>query len=115
VLFRAGARGLVLSLWKVDDTATALLMTRFYENLLGRRAGLAGPMAKGAALREAQAWLRGLPRPEAEALSATLAGGELRGTVSALKPLARPAEGADERPFSHPYYWAAFVLFGDPD
>src|SRR5262249_13333517 len=28
-LFLAGARSLLLSLWKVDDTATALLMTRF--------------------------------------------------------------------------------------
>src|SRR5262249_9219374 len=36
VLFKAGARSLVLSLWKVDDDATALLMQRFYENLLGR-------------------------------------------------------------------------------
>ena len=34
-LFLAGARGLVVSLWQVDDAATALLMTRFYENLLG--------------------------------------------------------------------------------
>src|SRR4029077_15987081 len=35
----AGARSLVLSLWKVDDAATALLMVRFYENLLGSRSG----------------------------------------------------------------------------
>jgi hypothetical protein len=27
----------VLSRWKVDDTATVLLMVRFYENLLGSR------------------------------------------------------------------------------
>src|SRR5262249_31928940 len=34
-LFLAGARGMVLSLWRVDDRAAALLMTRFYENMLG--------------------------------------------------------------------------------
>ena len=34
-LFLAGGRSLLLSLWQVDDAATALLMTRFYENLLG--------------------------------------------------------------------------------
>jgi CHAT domain-containing protein len=25
-----------------------------------------------------------------------------------------PAE-KDDRPYAHPYYWAAFVLIGDPD
>ena len=38
-LFARGARSLVLSQWKVDDDATALLMARFYRNLLGKRAG----------------------------------------------------------------------------
>ena len=46
-LLISGSRSVCLSLWKVDDTATSLLMRRFYENLLGRRAGLAGPMPKG--------------------------------------------------------------------
>jgi hypothetical protein len=38
-LFVKGARSVVLSLWKVDDRATALLMTRFYQNLLGSAPG----------------------------------------------------------------------------
>ena len=45
-LLMSGTRSVCLSLWKVDDTATALLMQRFYANLLGRRGGLAGPMPK---------------------------------------------------------------------
>ena len=61
-LLMSGARSVCLSLWKVDDTATALLMQRFYANLLGRRTGLSGPMPKAEALREAKAWLRG-PAP----------------------------------------------------
>ena len=36
-LLMSGTRSVCLSLWKVDDTATALLMQRFYANLLGRR------------------------------------------------------------------------------
>ena len=45
-LFLAGARSVVLSLWRVDDEATSLLMVRFYENLLGKRSGLKAPLSK---------------------------------------------------------------------
>jgi CHAT domain-containing protein len=38
----------------VDDTATSCFMTRFYEKLLGRRAGLDRPILKAEALREAK-------------------------------------------------------------
>src|SRR5262249_37384578 len=64
-LLQAGARSVLVSLWPVDDAATALLMIRFYENLLGQREGLKGPLGKTEALREAKQWLRGLPRAEA--------------------------------------------------
>jgi CHAT domain-containing protein len=117
-LFQKGARSLVLSLWQVDDMATALLMTRFYENLLGKREGLKGPLGRAAALQEAKRWLRGLERPQAEKLAAALAGGELRGTVGPLRPVVKsPGKVGQpgDRPFAHPAYWAAFVLLGDPD
>jgi hypothetical protein len=117
-LFQKGARSLVLSLWPVDDTATALLMTRFYENLLGKRDDLKAPLGRAEALQEARRWLRGLARPQAEKLAAALAGGELRATVGPLRPVVGPpgkvGQSAD-RPFAHPAYWAAFVLLGDPD
>ena len=54
--FHAGTQALVVSLWDVDDTATRMLMTRFYENLTGHRDGQA--RSKAAALREAKHWLR---------------------------------------------------------
>lgn len=53
-LLLAGADTLCLSLWEVDDTATALLMDRFYANLLGQREGLEKPLSKSAALADAQ-------------------------------------------------------------
>jgi CHAT domain-containing protein len=117
-LLQAGARAVVLSRWKVDDTATALLMVRFYENLMGKRPGLKAPLGRAEALREAQHWLRDLPRAQADALAAKLGSGELRGPVTDLgkvvaEPQADPKEA--ERPYPHPYYWSAFLLLGDPD
>src|SRR5207237_2471626 len=63
-LLMSGARSVCLSLWKVDDRATALLMTRFYQNLLGQRSSLDKPMPKAEALHEAKAWLRDLTADE---------------------------------------------------
>jgi CHAT domain-containing protein/tetratricopeptide (TPR) repeat protein len=85
--FYAGARSVIVSLWDVDDTATSMLMRRFYENLTGNyedsRDGQVGaPMSKSHALQEAKLWLRGV---------------EMSGT----------------RPFVHPAYWAAFILIGN--
>jgi CHAT domain-containing protein len=120
VLLRKGARSLVLSLWKVDDTATALLMHRFYLNLLGKRPDLKAPLPRAEALRQAQHWLRDLPRAERDQLAAALSHGELRSPpVVKLKPKpvvkAARSEEPDGPPYAHPYYWAAFVLFGDPE
>src|SRR5271157_4704074 len=71
----AGARSVCLSLWKVDDTATALLMNRFYQNLLGKREGLNKPMPKAGALAEAKTWLRNLSFDEALKLTAAMTNG----------------------------------------
>jgi CHAT domain-containing protein len=113
VLFLAGARSLLLSLWPVDDQATALLMQRFYQTLLGQRAGSASdrssPLPKAEALREAKAWLRGLSAQELDQAVTRLPrerGGE--------RPKPSAAPGSD-KPYGHPYYWSAFILIGDPD
>jgi tetratricopeptide (TPR) repeat protein len=104
-LLMSGARSICLSLWKVDDTATALLMQRFYANLLGRRNGLTGPLPKAEALREAKSWLRGLTSEQVDNSSEALSRGEPR--ERAGKPIAG-------HPYNHPHYWAAFILVGDP-
>jgi CHAT domain-containing protein len=87
---QAGARSLLLSLWPVEDQATSLLMQRFYGNLFGlMRPGQADrgdrrPMSKREALQEAKKWLR------------------------------EYKDKAGHRPYAQPFFWASFVLVGDP-
>jgi CHAT domain-containing protein len=50
--FQAGARRVVVSYWNVQDLATAELMARFYQELLGKR------LPPAAALRAAQLSIR---------------------------------------------------------
>lgn len=120
-LLVVGARNLVLSLWKVDDRATCLLMTRFYENLLGvfeeprSMAGLVYEpsvgMPKAVALREAKEWLRNLSRRDALVAERGLGlvrGGDNPESAPALSPEPRDRDHW----YSDPYFWAAFVLIG---
>jgi CHAT domain/PDZ domain len=119
-LLMSGARSVCLSLWKVDDTATALMMQRFYANLLGRRPALTAPLPKAEALREAKVWLRTMRRSDVLALTAELLGGLERGKGGkGRRPVdlaaAVPSGGDNDRPYASPHFWAAFVLVGDPD
>jgi CHAT domain-containing protein/Tfp pilus assembly protein PilF len=85
---QSGARSLLVSLWKVEDEATCLLMGRFYGNLTGNyqdKNGSRGgkPMRKAEALQEAKHWLRTFTDKNGQQI------------------------------FQHPVYWSAFVLIGD--
>ena len=104
--FLAGSRSLLVSLWEVDDRATSLLMTRFYQNWLGNRPDLNQPLSKAEALHEAKAWLRGLSDADVKRELNQIARGKLE-----IRP-GRPSE--EVHPFAHPHDWAGFVLIGDP-
>ncbi len=99
--FYAGCPTVIATLWDVKQDAAYQLMNRFYENLLGahddsREIGIAkfdqGELMNASqALAEARRFLAGMrPRPD----------------------FAREGEPGD---YSDPYYWAGFVLTGEPD
>jgi len=105
---QTGAAGVVATLWPVDDLRAALLMTRFYELLLPSGAAAAPSPAR--ALREAQAWLRGLSR---EAAAAYLDSASAAEGVRRVRARSEPAEGPAGAPgFAGPADWAAFVYVG---
>ena len=107
----AGAKTLVMSLWAVPDLTTAILMDRFYVNLIDRRLG------RAAALRDAQDFVRtltvGLIRTDwiAPAMISRLAAGNAAAEADIRALSLRPD---DHRPFADPYFWGAFICLGDP-
>ncbi len=121
-LFVAGAPSLVLTLWKVQDTPTMLLMRRFYENLLGRfdePRFVAGstydpgsPIPKAEALREAKEWLRELTWEELRGVEEDLASAWRGEELPMDMP---PGLVGGECPYEDPHYWAAFILMGNGD
>ncbi|WP_137951759.1 CHAT domain-containing protein [Streptomyces avermitilis] len=64
-LFHAGTPTALLSLWRVDELSTSMLLSRFYGEL---RAG----RSKAHALQAAQLWLRGRTAEEASAHAASV-------------------------------------------
>jgi len=101
---QAGVPAVVAALWQVNDRATSLLMKRFYYN------HLIESMSPAQALRKAQLWLRDLTRSEIgqELLSQIRKGQNTHLWRVCLDTLTKGTP--DETPYSHPYYWAAFVL-----
>jgi CHAT domain-containing protein len=97
----SGVKSSIASSWYVSDRGTLALMNEFYRQL--RTAS-----TKSEALRQAQlALLRGQVRIEGNELRGTGARG---GTVFLPPDIA--ANGREV--LSHPYYWAAFSVIGNP-
>ncbi|HEY9887074.1 MAG TPA: CHAT domain-containing protein [Candidatus Obscuribacterales bacterium] len=94
----AGASAAIASLWQVSDPGTESFMTGFYQAL---QAG----QPKAEALRQAQIAL-------INAQDAGAAGGDRAGAA----PLSRDGTLANPGAYpgySHPYYWAPFILIGN--
>ena len=91
---KAGANAILMSLWKVDDKATRILMTHFYNYLMEG-------IGKHEALRRAQSDLRNMDV-------------EVEGRNSSRRAISSHAKRARKskvkKLYADPYYWAAFIL-----
>jgi CHAT domain-containing protein/Tfp pilus assembly protein PilF len=98
-----GAKAVMASLWQVDDESTRLLMEQFYKNLANSTAD--SPITKAKALRQAQLSLIhsariNTPNTDSRSLIVEPLPGAQTSTTKASG-------------FSHPYYWAPFILIGN--
>ena len=105
---RLGARSVLASLWPVADASTPVLMREFYRLRHASRT-----MSKASGLRQAQTeLLRGkvmASTPPSKTNRAQRA--KIAGAANTSLPLFVPDPKA---PYAHPYYWAPFVLIGNP-
>ena len=96
----AGVKTSVASLWAVNDAGSAALMTKFYQSLKTSK-------IRAEALRDAQvAMAKG---------EIYLKNGQIRG-LGEVGGLLLPADSIEQPDglLSHPYYWAAFTMVGNP-
>jgi CHAT domain-containing protein len=98
-LIACGASAVVGSLWSISDVSTALMITKAFSALDPRE-----PIEVLARLHEAQRWIRNA-RPE-----------ELTAAVRELgvKPAMASFDRRAERPYAHPFWWAALTCVGLP-
>ena len=101
-----GAKAVIASLWPVNDRSTSTLMSNFY-----RLRAASASESKVEVLRRAQL----------ELITGKVAGGQGGGAQRILvqgQPSSTAASGPaftpdPQAPFSHPFYWAPFVLIGN--
>ena len=90
---KQGAKAVIATLWPVADESTGLLMQRFYQ------VRESGKLTKAEALRQAQIeFIQVRHTPGADAAQRGLS------TPNAPKPASS---------YTHPYYWAPFILMGN--
>ncbi|MDL5056860.1 CHAT domain-containing protein, partial [Geitlerinema calcuttense] len=115
VFLGLGVHQVLSTLWTVEDTSNALLSVEFYRLMV--QESLTPPLA----LQQAQNWLKTVTNAQLTQWYSQQAkeftGKGARHYQRAAKNLQTDIEGAkidpNDRPYKHPYYWAAFTLSGN--
>jgi CHAT domain-containing protein/tetratricopeptide (TPR) repeat protein len=112
-LLTRGVSQVVSTLWTVESFASALLLIEFYRRMQPDKSA-------ATALAEATAWLRELTAEELtnwyENLLHNLHPDELRIRAYVATQQYRSSKmSPEQKPYSHPYYWAAFTITGKPN
>lgn len=105
---RKGAKGVIAALWRVEVSATALLMTRFLE------LHFANGIEAATALGEAQKWMSTATSVDFQTFVMKMYGKfSAEDKQVAGRVLAHLNQFKDsDRPYSNPVYWGAFVFIG---
>jgi CHAT domain-containing protein len=111
----AGCNSVIGTLWTVNDLSTGLLMGEFYR-LLKQQEQTQPSTDVALALKQAQQWLRQLTCAEAVAtlqrLVPSLAADVQETVKRSIRRFLSERYAADDRPYRHPFYWAAFCAVG---
>ncbi len=92
----SGAGHIILNLWETDDCAASLLMRCFYDFYINDN------MPLGEALKNAKYFIR--TATAASIRQSSYYNKKIDSAVEFMKE--------DETPYSHPYYWAGFIIVG---
>jgi CHAT domain-containing protein len=111
----AGCNSVIGTLWTVNDLSTGLLMGQFYR-LLKQQEQAQQRTEVALALKQAQSWLRQLTCAEAVATLQQQVPNLPEGIQETAKRSIRRAlserYAAEDRPYTNPFYWAAFCAVG---